>query len=228
MSYTPRSILGIQGSLTWRSLSRAGAVLILVALVETPIVEAQARRAGSVVMLPLGVTLVLPLGWRADREPVETALASRVAVVDVRGLSAEPDGFLVTFASPSGAPEVLTLSVAQFVGDLDQAAVAEMDSSRVAKLGEEEFHGELARVTSLAGNTLIRWDGLVKRTVAGMEALEMTYRFRTPSSPEMVSRTLMFFRGKNSFRLQFVRARSASSSVREAIDRIVLSLKVEN
>ena len=227
MSYTPRSLLGLQGSVTWQSLSRAGAVLMLVALVQAPIVEAQEHMAGSVVRLPLGVTLLLPPAWRADREPLETALASRVAVIDARRLSPERDGFLVTFASPSGGPELLTLSVAQFAGDLDQAAVAEMDSSRVAKLGQDEYYGELARVTSLAGNTLIAWDGLVKRSIAGMEALEMTYRFRTPSSPELVSRTLMFFRGRKSFRLQFVRARSASSGVREAIDRILLSLKVE-
>ena len=227
MSHTPRSPLGLQGSVTWQLLSRAGAVLIMVALVQAPIVEAQERMAGSVVRLPFGVTLVLPPAWRADREPLTTALASRVAVIDARGLSPEPDGFLVTFASPSGDREVLTLSVAQFAGDLDQAAVSEMDSSRVAKLGQEEYHGELARVTSLAGNTLIAWNGLVKRPIAGMEALEMTYRFRTPSSPELVSRTIMFFRGQKSFRLQFVRARSASSRVRETIDGILLSLKVE-
>jgi hypothetical protein len=184
--------------------------------------------AGSVVRLPLGVTLTLPPGWRADREPLETALASRVALVDARGLAAERDGFLVTFASPSGHPELLTLGVAQFAGDLDQAALAAMDSSRVARLGEEEFHPELARVTRLAGNTLVAWDSFVKRRIAGLEALEMTYRFRTPPSPELVSRTLLFLRGQRSFRLQFVRARSASSGVGEAIDRILLSLKVED
>lgn len=198
----------------------------MIGFVHASALDAQERQGGSTVTLSLGVAVALPQGWRADREPLKTALATRPGAIDARALSPEPDGFLATFASPANAPDVITLSVAQFAGDLDQAAVARMDSSRVADLSDE-FHGELARVTSLAGNTLIAWDGFAKRPIAGLEAIEMTYRFRTPSSPDLVSRTVMFFRRQGSVRFQFVYARSASSRVQETIDNILLNLRVE-
>ena len=81
-----------------------------------------------------------------------------------------------------------------------------------------------------SGSPTWRWFGYDSGAVQGDEPSTVDREGldgRTPSSPELVSRTLMFFRGRKSFRLQFVRARSASSGVREAIDRILFSLKVE-
>lgn len=186
-----------------------------------------AQHAGSTpLLLPYGISLAVPSGWRADRSSVQERLSDRsTEPLSLDGLAPDSSGHLITLAGPLGRSDEASLEISIMPTGVSQAQVTRMTQAEIDQAGAG-FRKEIEAAIDRSGLTLVSWNGTERIPLGGQVALVNRYRFRYPAKRDMLMESYGVYLGRRSIQMRLQYSADPPAATRAEIDQLRSSIRL--
>jgi hypothetical protein len=176
-------------------------------------------------VLPYGISLAAPSGWRADSSSVQERLRDRSTKASLTDLAPDSSGHLITLACPLGRLDEPSLEISIMPTGVSQAQVRRMTEAEIDQAGAG-FRREIEADIDRAGLTLVNWNGTERVPLGGQLALLCRYRFRYPGKRDMLMESYGVYLGGRSIQIRLQYSADLSAVTRAEVDQLRSSVRL--
>lgn len=220
-------------------------IVVLEALIFTSTVSAQTSRIPPTphdhalesvspvkhLLLPFGISVDLPAGWRVENEIAVKALAaSRTDNVDLRFLIPANDlprnNHLLIIACPlSYLPEEASFEIGVSDARVGQSEVAALSAAELESMSQSDEH-EYRSVLAHVGRRMARWDGTSRVRFGGMLALVSHYESVGASDKHLLTDSYRVFRRQHSVFIRVFHSPEMNSALAAQLESVEQTFQI--